>query len=198
MESFYLQNSLILLVSICLRFYIFTKKIIMSKYLFDENELSKELITLLAVLQSSKDNHNFFDPIAAKGELLPIFFTEWRIIQESLIASAIKLRMIDDRFKDNSIKPSIYFSNVGSLQKGSKNSDLSFRTACNKIIHAIKFIPQTEPDSEPERNQWYTKKIRLEGEYDGKWKAEIDIEKYVCEGLLLIKQYDENWNISSR
>lgn len=171
----------------------------MSKYLFDEQEISKELITLLAVLQSSQKNHKFLDSIAENGKLSPIFFTEWGIIQENLIATAIKLRMIDDQFKKHSAEPTFQFDNIGSLSQGGTNQNLSLRKGCNKIIHAIKFLPQTQSAAEPEHNQWYTKKIDLEGKYNGEiWNAEIDIEKYVCDGLLLIKQYDEDWNISSR
>jgi hypothetical protein len=171
----------------------------MSKYLFDEQELSKELVTLLAILQSSQENHKFLDPIANNGKLLPIFFTEWSVIQENLIATAIKLRMIDDQFKNHFTEPSFHFNVIGSLTQETDDQNLSLREGCNKIIHAIKFLPKTIPESEPERNQWYTKKIGLEGEHNGKtWNAEIDIEKYVCDGLLLIKQYDENWDISSR
>ena len=31
-----------------------------------------------------------------------------------------------------------------------------------------------------------------------KWKAMLDIKKFVCDGLSLEKQYDEDWDISSR
>ena len=168
----------------------------MSKYLFDAQEIERELITLLAIVKASKANHDFLDPI---GKLLPIFFVEWGIIQENLIATAIKLRMIDDQFKKNSTQPIFQYETVGTLKKEKSEINLSFREACNKIIHAIKFLPKTAPEKQPERNQYYLEKIVLEGKNGKeKWWAELHINKYVCDGLLLIKQYDEDWSISSR
>lgn len=173
----------------------------MSKYLFDESEISKELIILLATFNASKTNHELLNPIANSGGLLTIFYTEWGIIQDNLIATAIKLRIIDDQFKKHFIKPVFLYDNiVGQLTKGKNEpQSLYFREACNKIIHAIKFLPNTSPKNKPERDQHYLPKIDIEGTQGKiKWKAVIDIKKYVCNGLSLIKQYDENWDISCR
>ncbi len=172
----------------------------MSKYLFDEQEISKELIILLASFNASKTNHELLDPLANSSDLLPVFYTEWRIIQENLIATAIKLRIIDDQFKKHSTKPTFPYSVIGQLTKAkNKPQSLYFREACNKIIHAIKFSPKTSPKNKPECDQHYLPKIDLEGTQGKiKWKVGLDIKKYVCDALSLIKQYDENWNISSR
>ncbi len=171
----------------------------MSKYLFDEQEISKELIILLATFNASKANHKLLDPIAHSKDLLLIFYIEWRIIQENLIATAIKLRIVDDQFKKRTIIPSFPYSGVGQFTENGSTETLNFREACNKIIHAIKFSPKTSPKNKPERDQHYLPKIDMEGtQREIDWKAELDIKKYVCDGLSLIKQYDEDWNISSR
>ena len=172
----------------------------MNKYLFDEQEISKELVILLAIFNASKENHASLDPIANNNNLLPIFYTEWGIIQENLIVSAIKLRIIDDQFNKHNKKPSFPKDIVGKLKEGTNQSkDLTFREACNKIVHAIKFSPKTLPNNKPARGQYYLPKINLEGTKDKtKWKVELDINKYVCDGLSLIKQYDEDWDISTR
>jgi len=172
----------------------------MSKYLLDEQEISEELIMLLAIFNASKANHKFLDPIANSNILLPIFYTEWRIIQKNLIATAMKLRIIDDQFKKYSTMVVFSESLVGWLIEGkNKSKDLFFREACNKIIHAINFLPKTSPENKLECDQYYLPKINLEGiQGNIKWKAEVDIKKYICDGLSFIKQYDENWDISSR
>ncbi len=170
----------------------------MSKYLFDEIEVSKELVILLAIFNSSNANHKLLDPLATDN-LLPIYYTEWNIIQEKLISTAIKLRMIDDQFKKLSKEPVFLNNKTGVLKTKNKTIDLTLREACNKIIHAVKFSPKNYTRNGLESRKHFLPKVNLEGDYHKKgWKATLDIKKYVSEGLCLVKQYDEDWEISTR
>ena len=161
----------------------------MNKYLFEEEELSKELLILLSVFNSSKINNKILLPLMNSSDILEIFPTEFFLIQENLISSAIKLRVIDDQFIKHSKNNPISKNIVGSLNEKSQHKGLIFREACNKIIHAIKFTPVG--------SKFYLPKIILEGEKnDVKWLAKLDIIKYVSCGLQLAKLYDEDWEVS--
>ena len=172
----------------------------MSKYLFKEEILSKELTILLSIFNASKKNHDLLDPHVDNSDLLSIFFMEWEIIQEKLITSAIKLRIIDDQFKEHNKSPYFPKNVVGRIKEGNnKSKELSFREACNKIVHAVKFIPKTHSNKKPIHEIYFISKVYLEGAKEKtKWKAVLDINKFVCDGLSLAKQYDEDWDISSR
>jgi len=172
----------------------------MSKYLFREVDLSKELIILLSIFNASKINHDLLDPLVDNNDLLAIGFMEWEIIQEKLIASAIKLRIIDDQFKKYNKNPHFPKIVVGKIKEGNnKSKELSFREACNKIVHAVNFISKTRSNKKPMHEIFFISKVYLEGAKEKtKWKAVLDIDKFVCDGLSLAKQYDEDWDISSR
>ena len=172
----------------------------MSKYFFDEMDIERELIILLGIVSASKYNHLLLDAISREGLLLPIHYAEGYIIQEKLISSAIKLRMIDDVFKNTHNTPRLPFSTVGTLTTTAAREDgLKLREACNKIIHAKKYLPQNEPTDEHENYQFYVPTIILEGDINGSgWSVILDLEKYVCNGLSLLKYYDEDWELKSR
>ena len=83
------------------------------------------------------------------SEYLPgtgIFYTEWTLIQELLIGTAVKLRLIDELFRAAGKTISYPISSVGQLTSipGGDKVDLSFREACNKIIHAKDFVAQSK------------------------------------------------------
>lgn len=85
----------------------------MSRYLFDEMAIERDVVCLLSIINASEKNHDLL------SEYLPepgIFYTEWTLIQELLIGTAVKLRLIDELF----------------------------RKACNKIIYAKNFVPQSK------------------------------------------------------
>ena len=171
----------------------------MSKYLFDTETIEKDLIILLSIVFLSKFNHQLLDKFVDK-ELLTIHFTEGFIIQEKLISTSINLRMIDDEFKEQDKKFMLPHEIVGNLFINNRQQrKLDLREACNKVIHAKKFISQTEPTGGIRRFQYYLPIIKFDGFHGSDyWTVELEIEKYVCNGLSLIKQYDDDWDISSR
>lgn len=163
----------------------------MSKYLFDEMAIEREIVCLLSIINASSRNHELL------SKYLPgagIFYTEWTLIQELLISTAVKLRLIDDLFKDagkNMLKPT---DNVGTLTKACNEDPqgLSLREAYNKIIHAKEFLPQSKVarivDEFEDRE--YLPSIKLTGEKDGKtWSATIDLEKYCAYALSVLEEY---------
>ena len=164
----------------------------MEKYIFQTESIENALITLLSVVNAIKINHTILKSHESDGTILPIFIIENQIIQEKLIYSAIKIRMIDDQYWTNKSNR-IYDKRVGDLIIESKTLELDLREACNKIIHAdkIKFYK----DFNNHKNII---------EYAGKdqknndWVANINISEYCINGLALLKQYDENWDISSK
>lgn len=68
----------------------------MSRYLFDEMAIERDVVCLLSIINASEKNHDLL------SEYLPgtgIFYTEWTLIQELLIGTAVKLRLIDELFR---------------------------------------------------------------------------------------------------
>ncbi|MBP2027952.1 hypothetical protein J2Z35_001750 [Acetoanaerobium pronyense] len=170
----------------------------MSKYLFDTETIEKDLVILLSIISSSKYNHQLLNKFVDK-DLLTIHFTEGFIIQEKLISTSINLRMIDDKFKEKDKKIRLPYEIVGNFFINNRQYKLDLREACNKVIHGKKFVPKVEPKKEIQRFQYYLPIINLEGFHGSNyWTVELEIEKYVCNGLSLIKQYDEDWDISAR
>ena len=115
----------------------------MSRYLFDEMAIERDVVCLLSIINASEKNHDLL------SEYLPgtgIFYTEWTLIQELLIGTAVKLRLIDELFRAAGKTISYPISSVGQLTSipGGDKVDLSFREACNKIIHAKDFVPQSK------------------------------------------------------
>lgn len=171
----------------------------MSKYLFDETDISKEFIILISVFNASNANHKLLDPLSPE-KLFPIYYTEWKIIQENIISTAIKLRIIDDQFLKHKKDFFSTYKEIGTLIKNNnKVKKLNFREACNKIIHATEFLPKTYGKRKIESEKYFQPKIELKGTYQSKeWKAVLDIKKYVTYGLSLLKQYDNDWDINAR
>jgi len=167
----------------------------MTKYFFKEQEITKELINLVSICISSKTNHQLSDTLVTQNKILNIFYCEEALIQEYLISTAIKLRMIDDQFRAQGKIFNV--DKVGTLRTGSTNIDLDLREACNKTIHAVKFVPQIRKKRGGKR--YYIPKVKLHGERDhNPWEASLDIKQYFLTGLKLIKEYEEDWPVSSR
>ncbi len=164
----------------------------MDKYEFEHSHLARELIILLSVLNASAQNNLL---VGKRNEInpktvFPIRFTEWEIVQEYLISSAIKLRIIDDKFINAAHPKQSPTENVGAfLGQHDFPTDLglSLREACNKIVHAQKIEIDTTIG-----NYHLNPTILLEGEYNGHWKVELNVQKYVCSGLAFIKLYEED------
>lgn len=164
----------------------------MDKYEFEHSHLARELTILLSVLNASAQNnllvrkHNEIHP----KTVFPIRFTEWEIVQEYLISSAIKLRIIDDKFKNAAKSKQSHTENVGLFlgqHDFPTNQGLPLREACNKIVHAQKIEIDT-----PVGDYHLNPTIFLEGEYNGHWKVELNVQRYVCSGLAFIKLYEED------
>ena len=120
-----------------------------------------------------------------------------------MISLAIKLRILDDLFRENKQQYILPFNSVGSLTEDSSKKELTFREACNKIVHALKFQPQTKPaQNSPDyliKDAYYIPLTRLLGEKGKKkWETEIDMHRFLLSALALTKAYEDNWSISSR
>ena len=163
----------------------------MSRYLFDESAVEGDILCLLSILNASEQNHDLLAAYCGIG----IFYTEWTLVQELLIRTAIKLRLIDDLFK-RAGKPIDYsISSVGYLTSDTDEiaSDLPFREACNKIIHASDFEPQLKVSRiiDNHEDRVYLPSIKLKGQQSkSMWTAYIDIPKYCICALTLLRNYD--------
>ena len=169
----------------------------MSRYLFDESAVEGDILCLLSILNASEQNHH----LLAEYSEIGIFHIEWMLVQELLIRTAIKLRLIDDLF-NRAGKPIDYsISSVGYLtsdtdetnETNETKSDLCFREACNKIIHASDFDPQLKVARiiNNHEDKVYLPFIKLKGQKNRSvWIAHIDISKYCICALTLLRRYD--------
>lgn len=164
----------------------------MSRYLFDEMAIERDVVCLLSIINASGKNHDLL------SEHLPqtsIFYTEWTLIQELLIGTAVKLRLIDDLFRAAG-KPITYsISSVGKLilDSGENTVNLSFREACNKIVHAKDFVPQSKVSKIVDNfeDRVYLPFIKLVGKKGtSNWNAIVDVGKYCTCALILLDTYD--------
>lgn len=164
----------------------------MSRYLFDEMAIERDVVCLLSIINASEKNH---DLLSAYLPGTGIFYTEWTLIQELLIGTAVKLRLIDELFRAAGKTISYPISSVGQLTSipGEDKVDLSFRETCNKIIHAKDFVPQSKVSKiiDDYEDRVYLPFIKLDGK-KGKssWNVIIDIGKYCICALTLLDAYD--------
>jgi hypothetical protein len=166
------------------------------RYLFDTDTVESDLFILLAVFHSSLNNHQKLEPLFKAKKILGYSIIEEQLIQKTLISTAILLRMIDDRFKTNNKSSQPHYLSVGQLIANKKTIQLSFREACNKIVHANDF---TLNKIKSNKTKYLDNYIIVKGSKGReRWTAKIEIEKYVVDGLCLTKFYDEDWDISSR
>lgn len=163
----------------------------MRKYLFNYEELEKDLIVLLSLFSSG---HNAILLKASEESLIlgPLSAVE-KIIQEKLITVAIRIRLIDDMFKDYGKSYELPYFIVGDMFINiDDKKELYFREACNKIIHAKKF------NVELKENNDYIPNIYLYGERrSNDWNVIIDIKKFIISCLSLLKNYDDDWDVSA-
>ena len=168
------------------------------RFLFDINKVEEELITLLSIFHASSNNQSTLQPLFKSGKILGHFVTEENIIQRTLMSTAITLRMIDDRFIYNSKKVRLHHVNVGQLVTQQKTLPLTFREACNKIVHSNELLLNVRQD-ETDKTDFLDTIITVKGnKREEVWNAAIEIDKYVINGLCLTKYYDEDWEISAR
>ena len=148
----------------------------------------------MCILNASEQDHHLLAVYSEIG----IFYIEWTLVQELLIRTAIKLRLIDDLF-NRAGKPIDYsISSVGywtsdTDETNETKSDLCFRAACNKIIHASDFDPQLKVARiiNNHEDKAYLPFIKLKGQKNRSvWIAHIDISKYCICALTLLRRYD--------
>lgn len=163
----------------------------MSRYLFDEQAIERDIVCLLSIINASEKNHSLLSKhLPGAG----IFYTEWILIQELLIGTAVRLRLIDDLLKDIEKTMPCSIRSVGTLTSlYDKNPvGLSLREACNKIIHAKEFIPQSSVAREIDgvEDRVYLPSIKLVGKKNNiVWNATLDIEKYCACALTFLDDY---------
>ena len=124
-----------------------------------------------------------------------IFYIEWTLIQELLIGTDVKLRLIDELFRESGRPISYSISSVGKLilDSGENTVNLSFREACNKIVYAKDFAPQSKVSKIVDNfeDRVYLLYIKLVGKKEkSNWNAIIDIGKYCTCALTLLDIYD--------
>lgn len=163
----------------------------MSRYLFDEMAIERDIVCLLSIINASEKNHSILSKhLSGAG----IFYTEWTLIQELLIGTAVKLRLIDDLYKNMGNTTAFSTSRVGTLTSLSDKASvsLSFREACNKIIHAKEFIPQSNVARivDGVEDRIYLPFVKLAGQKDNiVWNATIEVEKYCTCALTFLDDY---------
>lgn len=167
-------------------------------FLVDSGKIEEDLIILLSVFHANSNNQSKLEPLFKAGKIFGYFVTELNLIEQKLISSAINLRMIDDRFNVKLKKVKLHYSSVGHISTSQKNATLSFREACNKIVHANSVHLNTKKHKvdQPEILEEFITVKGIKG--NDLWTATIDIERFVVNGLCLIKFYDDDWDVSSR
>src|ERR1700754_4925409 len=161
------------------------------RFLFDEQQLERELIILLSIFHASSKNQSLLDPQFKAGNITGHSVVEEYIIQKNLISTAIILRMIDDRFRVNSKNADLHFPSVGKLTIGGEVKVLSLRQACNKIVHSNELKLKVDLN-ESDNSQFLAPLVIMKGtERNSSWSAELEIPKYVVNGLEVVKNYDE-------
>lgn len=162
----------------------------MSRYLFDETSIERDVISLLSIVHASKQNH---DLLATYLPSTGIFYSEWNLIQELLLQTAVKLRLIDGLFWDANKSIPYPLDSVGTLVMAGSEQALSFREACNKIIHAKDFVPQSQVEriTDGYADRAYLPKIKLIGQKGSfSWEATVDVPQYCVCALKLLDEYD--------
>ena len=99
--------------------------------------------------------------------------------------------MIIERFNNSKKILSFPFEHVGLINEPNCINKLSFRESCNKIIHCLEY--QTNRTDKSLTSIIIVKGIKGKSH----WTTELECIKFIINGLYLIKEYDENWDISS-
>lgn len=153
-----------------------------SAYQPNLDALRADLHQLLCIFSASESIHRKVqdEPDFAKKHLV-FEKLEDDAITKLLLSTAITLRILDEREDGNLEMFSRY---CGSLQEGSKSNGLSFRGACNKIIHA-KEIEMARNTLSNEITYLFPE-IYLSGTDQRKrtWRATVNIYEYVREGMI--------------
>jgi len=165
----------------------------MDTYEFEHAQIARELLILNSILIASPQNNLLQKN--HKAVIPPIRFSERELVQEYLISSAIKIRIIDDKFRNAKFQVTLEAGEIGEFLDEKDiptNEILDLREACNKIVHARKFEIQ-----ESVGGHHLEPTIILEGIHGRKhWKVELDIQKYVRAGLTFINVYEQHPSIN--
>lgn len=162
---------------------------------FHFNGLEDDLYTLLSITNAQTVNQQMLaDP---KVELcLPHAIFAEPIIEDLLISSAVRVRMVEERFQAKKQSFSYPFApgdvcrfTIGSPYSGD-SAKSGLRLASDKIVHArkVSFYDDGRYDV-----------VQIDGQKSKKvWQVEVDVRKFSIAGLCLVAQYEDNWNVSSR
>ena len=159
---------------------------------FDEGAFKLDLYRLLACFYASRGFARLRDSehhdIASAGELGGAF--EEAEITRLLVSIAARVRVIQDRERDyfKQVKKTDCGRLVRDVKHPRKSEQLSWREACNKIIHAkhwhvdVQRMPRGPDDYPPLRPIIY-----LYGTQDRmEWKATLNVEAFVAINAQLI------------
>lgn len=102
------------------------------------------------------------------------------IVEDLVLDCALRLRLLDDRFKSIYKKAPVIYNNVGTVESSSKVVDLDQREASNKILHAEQMGANVKLF------------IGIGSKNNIKWRVEIDMEKYCMNGLLICQEIEKN------
>lgn len=153
-------------------------------HLFDPAVVRRELWQLLLIFLADRPLMALVEKEARGGQTLDGLHNEFceDEITRILMNSAITLRVLDDRDSGTlqRVEP------CGELQTRGQTEALTFREACNKIVHATRVNfdierldgrPLDRPSTEP---TFMNPKIYLYGVRQGaEWRAMLDVIAYV-------------------
>ena len=152
----------------------------------DAQGLVLELHRLLCIFFASKTFAELtIDPTGPYDPLDRLRGSEQQEITRILLSSAVTARVIDDRNLG-------WFENAegcGTLLEGKDEQQLSFREACNKIIHATKVRFDREhtahgmPYVAPRMYFYGTRQNGVE------WKATLDVLEYAKQFAVCLPNY---------
>lgn len=157
-------------------------------------DLEKDLWTLLSVVGASEKNHDLISSEPVKDHLPHgLWPTEEGIVEEIVISTAVRMRMVEDKFVSKDIEASYPYppSEMFQLESGSltkaDNKKSGLRVICDKLIHA----------EEIDYKDYESVVISGTNNKEG-WSLEFSLTRYALSGLSLASQYEDTWEVSSR
>ncbi len=154
-----------------------------NNHAFDTDEIEKKCYLLLSCCLSEKPLTEFCQSLSEHG-IPNISFMIQATIKRYLADIAIQVRMIDDLMKSRDKTHHVPEFTVGEITS-QKNSELTIRESCNKIIHAISI--------EIKANE----AVLIGQHYKSEWAVKINIKDFIKAALFVVNRFEEDWDVSA-
>lgn len=159
------------------------------------NRLEDDLVSLMSIVNAENRNLAFLNDPRVDAIMPHQVLILSHMVEEMLISSAVRLRMIEDRF--TALGESFAYPyppdevcrfTYGNATSGDRYKS-GLRLAADKIVHAsrVSFIEDQGYDL-----------VTISGMKSGhEWEVQVDTVKFAIAGLCLHAQYENDMRISS-